>query len=546
MLAFKKILSNRLLVMVFVLFTFAFLNGQEKIHAREVVNAADFGFTPGVESSQTHALHDAMRYFYDRGVEGTVFIPAGTYSINEAVRFHAGVNLVGEGMGRTVLKKVGTSNNYVIGNPIMRGNSNNLNVTVSDLTIDADRANRASRGLGQVGGLNIDADVSNLRLERIEVRDTTIGALLRRLKNSVIRDSVFDQTSGHAIAFGSESHAIGDVRDNVVTHNVITNSSGGSGINLSRATYTTVTYNQVINQVQQSDTYGGIRIPNGGSHNIVEHNVIQNYPRGIFVLTGAHNNTVSKNTIIDSRIHGMLVQADHNTFSENVFQQLDPSLNPEAVIRLAPGSQNQIINNEIHTFASFSNIGIRLTGASNSNVVRGNRIDTSGTLVSIEGGSNNTNTGNSRNHNQAYFENNVTYEIVNRNSGKLLEISNAGLGDGDNVQQWRRNFHPCQRWIFIQNNEGYYEIINQHSGKALEVFAWDANNGGNIVQWRHLGGTNQQWSIHRNSDGYFTLINRFSGKALDAYNRTLDDGGNIVQWDLNNGFQQQWNISKVN
>ncbi|GAE31969.1 RICIN domain-containing protein [Alkalihalobacillus hemicellulosilyticus] len=537
-------LVRRVLLSSLLFSCFFMILAQEDSYAEEVVNARDFGMTPGVETSQTEALHAAMRYFYDRGVEGTVYIPAGTYAVDEAVRFHQGVNLIGEGMGETVLKKAGTRNNYVVGNPIMRS-GNQLNVTVSHLTIDGDRENRANQGLGQIGGMNIDADVSHLTIENVEVRDVTIGLLLRRLKNSTIRDSIIDRSSGHGIAFGSESHAVGDVHSNLITHNKITNSIGGSGINLSRATYTTVTYNQVINDVQQGDSYGGIRIPNDGAYNTVEHNVIENYPRGIFVLSGAHHNTIASNTVINSHIHGVLIQSDHNILSDNVIQQLDPSLNIESVIRLAPGSQNQIVGNKIETFSSFSNPGIRLTGSSNQNTISGNTIDTSGTAVSIEGGSGNTNTNNTRVTNPVQFDAQVSYELVNRNSGKLLEVVNAGTNPGDNVQQWERNFHPCQRWIIIQNSEGYYEIINRNSNQALEVFDWSSSNGGNVVQWTHLGGYNQQWTIERTSDGYYTLVNRYSGKALDAYNRSLLNGGNIVQWDLNNDFNQQWNIIKV-
>lgn len=524
---------------------FFILLPQENIRAQEMVNARDFGMTPGVEASQTEALHKAMGYFYDRGVEGTVYIPAGTYSINEAVRFHQGVNLVGDGIGKTVLKKVGTSNNYVVGNPIIK-NGNNLNVTVSHLTIDGDRQNRANQGLGQIGGMLIDRDVSKLTIENIEVRDVTIGLLLRRLKDSTVRDSIIDRSSGHGIAFGSESHAVGDVRNNLITGNQFTNSTGGSGINLSRATHTTVTHNQLINTAHQSDSYGGIRIPNGGAHNTIEHNVIENYPRGIFVLSGAHNNTITRNTVTNSSIHGVLIQADYNILADNVIQQLNPSLNIESIIRLAPGSHNQILRNRIDTFTSYSNPGIRLTGSSNQNIIRDNQIDTSGTAVSIEGGSGNTNTGNIKLTNPVQFDSRASYELVNRNSGKLLEIADAGTALGDNVVQWQRNFHPCQRWAIVQNNEGYYELINRNSNHVLEVLARSTSNGANIVQWSRNGGHNQQWKIQRTSDGYYNLINRHSGKALEVYAHSTINGGNVVQWDLNNDLRnQQWNIIEL-
>jgi len=537
---FRKTLFAFLLFSIFFM-----LLPQEHIRAQEVVNARDFGMTPGVETSQTEALHAAMRYFYDRGVEGTVYIPAGTYSINEAVRFHQGVNLVGDGIGETVLKKVGSSNNYVVGNPIMR-NGNNLNVTVSHLTIDGDRQNRANQGLGQIGGMNIDSDVSNLTIENIEVRDVTIGLLLRRLKDSTIRDSIIDRSSGHGMAFGSESHAVGDVRNNLITGNLFTNSTGGSGINLSRATHTTVTYNQLINTEHQGDSYGGIRIPNGGAYNTVEHNVIENYPRGIFVLSDAHNNTITRNTVTNSSIHGVLIQSNHNILADNVIQQLNPSLNIESIIRLAPGSHNQILRNRIDTFSSYSNPGIRLTGSSNQNIIRDNQIDTSGTAVSIEGGSGNTNTGNIRLTNPVQFDSQASYELVNRNSGKLLEVVNAGTALGGNVVQWQRNFHPCQRWAIVQNNEGYYELINRNSNLALDVFERSTANGANVVQWSQNGGHNQQWKIQRTSDGYYNLINRHSGKALEVYDHSIINGGNVVQWDFNHDLRnQQWNIIEL-
>lgn len=369
--------------------------------SHEVVDATDFGVTPcrvegcawPEDQSQTAALHKAMRYFFDQGKEGTVFVPAGTYAIDEELRLHAGVNLVGKGMGKTVIKKVGNAVNYVIGNPVLHSGSTGLNAMVSDLTIDADRLNREQTGMTQVGGLNIDADVSNLTLKRIEVLNTTNAMILRRLKESLITESHIDRKTGHGIATGMEGFPVGAFRDVTITNNLITNSSGGAGINLSRAANTLVQGNRIINEEQQAGGYGGIRIPNGGKDNVVKDNIVQGYPRGLFVLSGAHNNTFFKNTIIDSRIHGMLIQAENNKVSKNTFKQLDPSLNPEAVIRLASdpnqnASGNHILNNVIKTHSGFGNIGIRVTGftaEANNNKIINNRIETLGDKVSIEG-----------------------------------------------------------------------------------------------------------------------------------------------------------------
>ncbi|MFK4471746.1 3-dehydroshikimate dehydratase [Paenibacillus sp. RC73] len=391
----RKARLSLLLVAVIALVIQGSIGGSSHVAqaADNVINAKDLGVKPNSNSSQSREIQNALKYFYDRGTEGTVYFPAGTYLVDDSIRLYAGVSLNGDGMGKTIFKKTGSKNQYVIGNPILRNNSDRLDVKLSNLTIDADRANREARGESQVGGMIIDVAVSHLTLDRVEISDTTIGALLRRTRDSEITNSRFDQNNGHAIATGHESYPAGEFRNVKITNNQITNSGGGSGINLSRATYTTVTGNQIINKTHQSDGYAGIRIPNNGAHNTVNNNVIENYPRGIFVLTGATDNNVYKNTIKNASLQGLLVQSDGNTFTDNEFFQTNSSLNPDTIIRLANANNNKIIGNEMTTYSGFSNIGIRVTDSS-SNEIKDNITDTSGKSVSIEGGSNNVNKGN--------------------------------------------------------------------------------------------------------------------------------------------------------
>ncbi|WP_223264302.1 glycoside hydrolase family 55 protein [Paenibacillus sp. IHB B 3084] len=185
------------------------------------INAKDFGVKPNSNSSQSREIQNALKYFYDRGTEGTVYFPAGTYLVDDSIRLYAGVSMNGDGMGKTIFKKTGTKSQYVIANPVLRDNSERLNVKLSNLTIDADRTNREAHGESQVGGIIIDVAVSHFTLDRVEIRDTTIG---------------------------HESYPAGEFRNVKITNNQITNSGGGSGINLSRATYTTVN-NTVTNNV---------------------------------------------------------------------------------------------------------------------------------------------------------------------------------------------------------------------------------------------------------------------------------------------------------
>ncbi|NMI04542.1 hypothetical protein HF638_11170 [Paenibacillus sp. SZ31] len=390
----KKIRISLLLTIVITFVLQDFTGG---IHVAEaagnVIKATDLGVKVNSKSSQTKEIQNALKYFYDRGVEGTVHFPKGTYLVDESIRLYAGVSLSGDGIGQTIFKKTGSAGQYVIGNPILRNNDARLNIKLSDITIDADRTNREARGESQVGGIIMDMAVSHLTLDRIEIRDTTIGALLRRTKDSEIINSRFDRNNGHAIATGHESYPAGEFTNVKIMNNQITNSGGGSGINLSRATFTTVSGNQIINKTHQTDGYAGIRIPNEGANNTINNNVIENYPRGIFVLTGATGNQVYENTIINASLQAILVESNKNTFTSNTIFQRNAALKPDAIIRLANANNNKLIGNEMTTNAGFSGIGIRTTASSN-NEIRNNVTDTAGKSISIEGGSKNVNTGN--------------------------------------------------------------------------------------------------------------------------------------------------------
>ena len=42
---------------------------------------------------------------------------------------------------------------------------------------------------------------------------------------------------------------------------------------------------------------------------------------------------------------------------------------------------------------------------------------------------------------------------------------------------------------------GYYDIINRYSGKSVDVPGWSNANGALIQQWDHTNGTNQRFQL---------------------------------------------------
>ncbi|MFC7248216.1 endo-1,4-beta-xylanase [Catellatospora aurea] len=136
------------------------------------------------------------------------------------------------------------------------------------------------------------------------------------------------------------------------------------------------------------------------------------------------------------------------------------------------------------------------------------------------------------------------YVLVNRNSGKAVDVYNFSTADGGRITQWTRTNGNNQQWQFVDSGSGYYRIKSRHSGKVLDVYNFSTANGASIVQWADGNGTNQQWRAVW-SGGYLRLINRNSGKALEVQGASTADGGNIVQYDDWGGNNQQWQLVRV-
>jgi poly(3-hydroxybutyrate) depolymerase len=145
----------------------------------------------------------------------------------------------------------------------------------------------------------------------------------------------------------------------------------------------------------------------------------------------------------------------------------------------------------------------------------------------------------------ATVDTNAWYVLVNRNSGKALDVYNLATNDGARITQWSRNNGNQQQWQFVDSGGGYYRVKSRLSGKVLDVHNFSTANGAAIVQWADHNGTNQQFRLADSDGGYVRLINRNSNKVLEVQGASTADGGNIVQYDDWNGANQQWQFVRV-
>ncbi|WP_149260575.1 RICIN domain-containing protein [Actinomadura sp. K4S16] len=137
------------------------------------------------------------------------------------------------------------------------------------------------------------------------------------------------------------------------------------------------------------------------------------------------------------------------------------------------------------------------------------------------------------------------YVLVNRNSGKALDVYGASTGDGARVTQWTRNDGANQQWQFLDSGDGFYRLKARHSGKVLDVADASTADGAAIQQWSDHGGTNQQFRLADSDAGHVRLISRSSGKAVEVQGASTADGGNVVQYADWGGANQQWQLVKL-
>ncbi len=145
----------------------------------------------------------------------------------------------------------------------------------------------------------------------------------------------------------------------------------------------------------------------------------------------------------------------------------------------------------------------------------------------------------------ATVDTNAWYVLVNRDSGKALDVYNLATGDGARITQWTRNDQYQQQWRFVDSGNGYYRLRSRHSGRVLDVHNWSTANGGGIVQWTDHDQANQQFRLEDSPGGHIRLVNRHSGKAVEVQGASTADGANVVQYDDWGGGNQQWRLVRV-
>ncbi|TQM85272.1 glucose/arabinose dehydrogenase [Saccharothrix saharensis] len=135
------------------------------------------------------------------------------------------------------------------------------------------------------------------------------------------------------------------------------------------------------------------------------------------------------------------------------------------------------------------------------------------------------------------------YVLVNRNSGKVLDVYGRSTAEGARIAQYTRNDGAWQQWQFVDSGGGYYRIRSRHSGRVLS-FPSTADGAG-LVQTTYAGLAGQQFRLADTTGGSVRLLNRAGGKAVSVLDNSTADGARVVQLPDTGGVGQQWQLVRL-
>ena len=187
-----------------------------------------------------------------------------------------------------------------------------------------------------------------------------------------------------------------------------------------------------------------------------------------------------------------------------------------------------------------------------------------------------------------------SYEIVNVNSGKALDVRNGVAENNAVVQQYSRNNSQAQRWFIRDSGAGYYLQSalgnwvldlsggNTANGAAIRLYApngtapqlfvvssSDVNiatgvsmiitsvankklvtdvtgastaNGARVQLYSSNNTNAQKYRFESIGNGTYKIINANSGKVLDVSGGSTANGAALQQYTSNNTVAQQWTV----
>lgn len=137
----------------------------------------------------------------------------------------------------------------------------------------------------------------------------------------------------------------------------------------------------------------------------------------------------------------------------------------------------------------------------------------------------------------------TAYTLVNRNSGKCLDVDGGGTADGTDIFQWTCNGGTNQKWRVEDLGDDTNRLVNVATGKVMDTAGCSAADGAGIRQWSWLDNKCQRYRLVFTAAGdHVRIVNESTGKVADVADCSAANGADVRQWTWLNNNCQQWRL----
>ena len=280
------------------------------------------------------------------------------------------------------------------------------------------------------------------------------------------------------------------------------------------------------------------------------------------------------------KVDGISGNVDMNAFGNKEYADGDSSNDSQAAIDVRKMTAVTIPNGNYY-------INVRSKVASSVDIPGGSAADS--TAIQLYSGNNSK-------AQQFTFtrQSDGSYEIVNVNSGKALDVRNGVAENNAIVQQYSRNNSRAQRWFIRDSGAGYYLQSalgnwvldlsggNTANGAAIRLYAPNGTasqlfvvsssdvsittgvsmiitsvankklvtdvtsastaNGARVQLYSSNNTNAQKYRFESIGNGTYKIVNVNSGKVLDVSGGSTANGAALQQYTSNNTVAQQWTV----
>ncbi|MER7895681.1 family 43 glycosylhydrolase [Streptomyces sp. NPDC096046] len=136
----------------------------------------------------------------------------------------------------------------------------------------------------------------------------------------------------------------------------------------------------------------------------------------------------------------------------------------------------------------------------------------------------------------------TAYTVVNRNSGKCLDVNGGNTADGTDIFQWSCNGGANQKWRIEDMADDTSRLVNVATGKVADLAGCGSADGTDIRQWSWLNNNCQKFRLVYLGGDYVRIVNASTSKVMDVADCGTVNGADVRQWSWLNNNCQQWRL----